>query len=487
MVNSVRGCCALALLAALASRTTAGTMPDYRVGDIAKEEVVTPIRLAVVDQAQSAALKNREAARVPVIFRYYTNAFAESQANLQSAFAAARSGFLDHLEAEFKRRNLDAQTLGSSRFQQFVDSLENRPGAFPVSGNLAQIWARGESDQGIQDSMLNALRRAMSRPIRPDSPLSGAGRFGGGNVRLVPLARWDESPTLQTTERSGFDVPRGNLVAFARARQTLIDVLPPEGRPAAQFLVSLLKTNCLPDTDLTRQARAQRSDGIWAMNRYEPGQVIVRQGQVIDEPIKAALDQLRDQTQIASRAQNLLAEASPQLQMKSRLPWIAAGSGAVVAGFLIVLWRSMSSRSAGSLLPARMAGSGQGVTIVSCPSCAGKIVVPNSVEAAADLRASVAPHLARLLADKLVRKLLSQRSSLLDTQETAAAEMAELEARLEKMHAPLQDRLRAYESRIVELEQELARKGAENQELIKLKIALARNQMTGTKDKLDLN
>jgi hypothetical protein len=465
---------------------SAGAVPEYKVGDIAKEQIITPIQLAVVDQSQTAALKSREASRAPLVCRYYTNALDEAEANFRSAFAAARTNCIDRLETAFKNRTL--QTLASPRFQQFLDSLGNRPGSFPVSSNLAQLWARGESDQGIQDSMLGALRRAMARPIRPESPQSGPARFGN-SIRLVPVARWDESPTLQTVERIGVDAPRGNVVSFARARQTLFEGLPPESRPAAQFLVSLLKANCLPDADLTRQARAKRTDAVLAMNRYEPGQVIVRQGQLIDDRIKAALDQLREKTQAASLAQNSFAESTPRL-LKSWIPWAAGVSGAVLAGLAMVVWRRIRGRPGGSLLPARVAGTGAGATIISCPSCAGNMVVsnvPNGGEGGADLRARVAPHLARLLTDKLVRRLLSQRSSLLDTQEMAAAEMAELEARLEKMHAPLQERLRAYERRIAELEQELARKGEENQELIKVKIALARNQLYGTREKLDLN
>jgi cob(I)alamin adenosyltransferase len=76
---------------------------------------------------------------------------------------------------------------------------------------------------------------------------------------------------------------------------------------------------------------------------------------------------------------------------------------------------------------------------------------------------------------------------MLDTQKRAAAEMTELEDRLEKLHAPLQDRLRAYQARISELEKELATKGEENRELTKAKIQLVRKQLAATQDQLGLN
>jgi hypothetical protein len=61
--------------------------------------------------------------------------------------------------------------------------------------------------------------------------------------------------------------------------------------------------------------------------------------------------------------------------------------------------------------------------------------------------------------------------------------MAELEARLEKVQAPLQERLQAYERRIADLEKELTVKGEENRELIKAKIQIIRKQLEIEREK----
>ena len=103
------------------------------------------------------------------------------------------------------------------------------------------------------------------------------------------------------------------------------------------------------------------------------------------------------------------------------------------------------------------------------------------------LHAGLLPQLARLMMDKLVIRLLWQRSQWLETQRKAVAEMTELEERLEKIQAPLQDRLRAYEQRIGELEKQLARQGEANRELIKTKLQLARHQLAAARNQLDLN
>jgi len=83
-------------------------------------------------------------------------------------------------------------------------------------------------------------------------------------------------------------------------------------------------------------------------------------------------------------------------------------------------------------------------------------------EATAMVRAGLIPHLARLMADKLVRKLLWQRTHLVENQRITAAHVAELEQRLGQLQPKLQSRLDAYEKRIAELEHELEehRRGA---------------------------
>ena len=87
------------------------------------------------------------------------------------------------------------------------------------------------------------------------------------------------------------------------------------------------------------------------------------------------------------------------------------------------------------------------------------------------------PGRARQLIQKLLYSLLWQRQHFAQVQRQAAQEIAEMEQRLEQTHAPLQQRIRAYEQRILELEQVLARKGRENSELIKAKILMTKQQM----------
>jgi DNA repair exonuclease SbcCD ATPase subunit len=107
----------------------------------------------------------------------------------------------------------------------------------------------------------------------------------------------------------------------------------------------------------------------------------------------------------------------------------------------------------------------------------------------AEARASLAPHLAQVLKESLVQELASQRKELLQAQQIAAAEIAQLTHHLDEVRAPVQERLRSYEMRIQELEKELAARTKENRELLKLKIEMMRHQVEfeSTRNRMEFN
>ena len=98
-------------------------------------------------------------------------------------------------------------------------------------------------------------------------------------------------------------------------------------------------------------------------------------------------------------------------------------------------------------------------------------------QAQAALKASLSPQLAQSLKEAVVQGLAAQRNELLQAQQSAASEIAQLVHRLDELKAPMQDRLRSYEERIGELERDLAERNEENRELLKLKIEMTRRQL----------
>jgi hypothetical protein len=427
--------------------------------------------MVVIDPEETIALKQTEAGRVTVICRYYTNTAAEVENHFRSVFATTRTNFLEAVDAAFDHATLSAQDIVSAKFQRIVPTFQRRNKLFPVTANLAEVWAQGESDRVIQASLAARLREAMARPIRAGG--SPAPRFTF-TVRLVAVGSPDEPLTLEAAEKRGRTSPRTIIISLPNARTELLESFPPEEQPLAKFLGSLLRTNCTVDAELNRQARAKRTDALFAADRYEAGQLIVKPGQIVDRKIKAALNHLREKAAIGSLQERMQAERSSARQAESRNRWVLTGLVIALVLMLALLWRQARRKPAGSLLPAVI------------PQTSGE-VLPHPAAGDAHLRARLVPHLARLLMGRLVQKLISQRTGLLDTQKRAAAEMTELEDRLEKVHAPLQDRLRAYQQRIAELEKELASKGEENRELTKAKIELVRKQLAAAQDRMELN
>jgi hypothetical protein len=110
-------------------------------------------------------------------------------------------------------------------------------------------------------------------------------------------------------------------------------------------------------------------------------------------------------------------------------------------------------------------------------------------QAQAAIGASLAPHLAQAIKEALVQELAVQRKELLQAQQIAATEIAQLTHHLDELRAPIQERLRSYETRIQELEKELAAKNEENRELLKLKIDMLRRQLEveSTRNRMEFN
>jgi hypothetical protein len=70
-----------------------------------------------------------------------------------------------------------------------------------------------------------------------------------------------------------------------------------------------------------------------------------------------------------------------------------------------------------------------------------------------------------------------QRRELMIAQQMATDEIASLVERLERMQAPMQERLQAYEAQIERLENELVVRTAENRELLKIKVEMMRQHL----------
>ena len=428
------------------SPLAAKELADYAVGDTIEADITTPAKLAVIDPVATEALKQQQADQVPVICRFYPSVAEEAEAALHLAFASARSNFLNAVMAKFGSGELLAKALGTEDFQQSVTAYQKQIPTFPLTAKLAGIWAGGESDAALQASLVKQLHAWTKLYIREDA--LPAGWKISSSVRIVPLPNREAVPTMETARAAG-TIPRSSLRLLSRVRTSLEGSFSGDEQPFAGFTVGFLRANSVLDVVLSEQARAKVTDLIWKGESYEAGQVIAKRGEIVTPKILAALEQLQGKSAGEKLANSKVIVAVAE----ERNRWLIIALCGITVIAIAVIWK-LRRRPQVTMLPARM-GSMDALEVVA-----------PAKEGSTDLRSLLAPHLARLLMNKFVRRLIVQRAEMISAQEKVAAEIAELEARLAEIHAPLKERLRAYESRIQELETQLSAKNAQNRELI---------------------
>jgi len=102
------------------------------------------------------------------------------------------------------------------------------------------------------------------------------------------------------------------------------------------------------------------------------------------------------------------------------------------------------------------------------------------------IREQLMPELREFVQHSVVQGLAAQRDTLLSMQQQALQSVLELESRLAELHAPLQERIRAYENRIRELETELGAQNAEVRELTRTMLDMMRQRLGAERKRSEL-
>ena len=219
---------------------------------------------------------------------------------------------------------------------------------------------------------------------------------------------------------------------------------------------------------------------------YEPAQVVIRKGQTIDRRALSALAVLREKSMIGAlqsrleHAENSFArEQAVATQIRSQTKWIVTGLGVVCVALLVILLR-LRTRPSAALVAVSTNADWPGSIHLSTSGNMDDAWRRRALAAedkAERAQAAIRSGVMGWMRERVVRTLFRQRTELLDAHAKAEAEIRELEQRLERLQAPFQDRLAAYEQRIEELERELAVKGEENRQLIGARISVTRHYL----------
>ena len=151
----------------------------------------------------------------------------------------------------------------------------------------------------------------------------------------------------------------------------------------------------------------------------------------------------------------------PEEPRQSMVLWWIVAALAVIIGLLSALLLTLR-RSA------RTGASAWALATVTPP---GPIVGP------LDGNPAVTAELADFAKQSLVQGLYSQRLALVEAQQRAQHDLTELEARLNSLQLPLQERIHAYEKKIADLEKQLDARGEEMKELTQVTLRLMREKL----------
>jgi 7TM-HD extracellular len=459
-----------------------GSVPDYKLGDVASEDVVTPVQLLVVNPEATGALKQRVAEQVLLVVRHSSQSAAEAEADLRQSIAAARGIFLGSLQAALEGRTPTAAEIDRVSASSLAEMGREVPKDFPLE-QLARIWMRGESDERFVESLLQPMREVMMQPVlnsRTDATFPA-----NQLVRLMAVKSLNEPPTAQEIEDLGQVISPGKIISLWRARRLVETHFPAGQEQSGRFAATFVRPNAVADLSLTEILRARRMEGVTVNETYEPAQVIVRKGQVIDRKALSALAVMREKSLIGALQTKLEQEHVVAGQITHQTKWIAAILGAMCLA-LILIWRRLRVRPSTALVLGQ-APAFEVWEATALPAGATEgdwqqraLLAEKKVERAHE---AIRTGVLGWMREKVFRTLFRHRGELLSVQRKAEAEMRELEQRLEQLHTPLQERISSYEKRIEELENDLAVKGEENRQLIGARITVAKQQLMAARQR----
>jgi hypothetical protein len=463
-------------------------LPDYKLGDVVREDVITPVRLLVVNPDATEALKQKVALQVPFVVRRTPQSADEAEQDLRQSIATARTKFMAALQGALHDRAPSVADLDTPAGTSAIQAMgRESPKDLPID-KLAPLWVLGVGDEPFVESLLRPLREVMAQPIvgsKTESPLPA-----NQSVRLISVKSASERPTALELEGAGVTVSAGKVISLWRARRVVETYFPAGQEQMGRFAGSFVRVSAYSDAGLTAILRDHRLEGVTVNDTYEAAQVVVRKGQTIDRKALNALAVLREKSLIGTLQTKLEQEQSVAGQIAEQTLWIVGGLGVVCLALILIFWR-LRARPAPTLLPVLENPALPGSEQKALPGDAGEdewrsraLLAEGKAERA---HAAIRSGTLGWMREKIFQTLFRQRAELLSVQQKAEAEMHELEQRLEQLHIPLQERISAYEKRIAELEKELAAKGEENRELIGARISVAKQQLSLERERFTAN
>jgi hypothetical protein len=195
---------------------------------------------------------------------------------------------------------------------------------------------------------------------------------------------------------------------------------------------------------------------------------------------------------IVALALSVLILARHKQLLAPRTPALLTAEGDVPTSFTVVVGtRSATEAASATLSPPRVPQPAIHVETPDGTHTQAEVLRQRALaaeqradRAQAVIRDGLLPHLRQWLKQKLVRKLISDRAQLLETQQAAAHKVRAVEERLSRIERQIQRQNNAYQARIEALTRELLTAKEENRELIRARIAQVKAEMETARARL---
>ena len=460
-------------------------VPDYKLGDVAAEDVITPVPLTVVNAEATEALKQKLAQEVPFVLRYNPAAAAQAETELRQQVDIVRSSFFAALQRVLRGRSLIEASVDSPIFSQaLAETARETPKDFPLD-TMARFWIRGASDETFVQALVGPLREAVAQPIVQNGVETNLPR--NQTFRIVEVANFIGTATREELERPEQTILSTKVLSLVQARRTFAARFTGALEDQGRFLATFIRPNAAPDPAIREMLRTIKMEGAAVHETYAASQLIVQKGQTIDRPALAALALMRQKSPVGMAPGNP-GQSEIGLGYLSRQPILIVVGLTVMGLILFVSFRGFRRRRSTEWVVVEPESSGWEPVEIAQGEDGGEVWRYRTADAERKIEranAAIRSGVLGWMRDKVFRSLVRQRGDLLSAQEKAEQEIRELVERLEQLHAPLQERIAAYEKRIADLERELAAKDEQNRELIGSRIYVTQQQLTLERERRD--
>jgi hypothetical protein len=513
MVHSRASLAALVLAVLLPALPPAAraNLPDYRIGDIVREDIFAPAPASAPTSNSAAGESQPRGQRLyaaPLVFRFNPKSPDEAEVSLRAAIIMARYHFLRVFQEQLLGHTPTEADLGSPAYTRTVAEVSrNVPAHFPFD-QLSPLWVRGQNDETLILTLAQPIRQAMANIIVDDK--SGATLPPEKSLRLVIVKNLAMPLGIRDLDGPGLIISPSKTIRLSHARQLVENNFPATQPGLAHFAATFVRANTQPDPAATALLeKSPRPEPLTPVSA-NPRQALLRKGQIVDRQALETITALREKNPAVPTEQPALTPAplAPPASLPAPARQLFTGSApaqppalprapgsafeltvpdwtliATVGGSILALggfyWlkRARKPTTLARRSPTHQPAHEELTVLDDSPESnwSDHALFPRS-------RADRTPDTIRTgalarMKEKFVGTLFRHRAELLAAQQKAQAEMEQLERRLEQLHAPLQQRIQAYEKRIAELEEKLANKGEENRHLLGASINLARQQL----------